>query len=74
MKITYDYLNYHVNHHLIGNIWSARILPPGTNLLLGAIPTATKEEGEQVLLKRVREAIDIYIAKTKAVLKPKKSN
>ena len=72
MKITYDYLNYQVNHHLVGNIWSARILPLGTNLILSAIPTATREEGEEVLLKRVREAIDIDIAKTKAALKPKK--
>ena len=58
---TCQYKGYTAKYHLLGGKWSAVIYPPTGRLALGALPTATEDEGEEELLTRVRAAIDADI-------------
>ena len=52
------YKGYRIRYHCT-SVWFTHIYPPGLGLALGDdIITATREEGEQVLLSRARARID----------------
>ena len=59
----HEYKGYRIHTNCPGQTWSARIMPPSSTRILSDIPTATREEGENVLLDRARAAIDADIAK-----------
>jgi len=52
------YKGYRIKYHCVAE-WFAHIYPPGFPLALGGPTiTASRDEGEQVLLSRARERID----------------
>lgn len=52
------YRGYRILYHCVAE-WFAHIYRPGSNLAMGGPTiTATREEGEQVLLSRVHARID----------------
>ena len=55
-----DYCHYRIQSHCLID-WHAAILPLNISPPLQAHITATRAEGEQILLQRVRDAIDARI-------------
>ncbi|TLU83863.1 MAG: hypothetical protein FDX30_06220 [Chlorobium sp.] len=51
------YRNYRIRYHCVLG-WFAHIYRPGANSAMSDIIEATREEGEQILLVRVRARID----------------
>lgn len=52
------YKSYRIRYHCTSE-WFTHVYPPGSGLALGGnIITATREEGEQVLLSRARARVD----------------
>lgn len=47
---------------IVSSVWFAHIYRPGSNLAMNDVMKATREEGQQVLLKRVYARIDELIA------------
>jgi len=55
------YQGYRIRFHCT-NVWFAHIYRPGLNVMMKEVITASRQEGEQVLLKRVHDQIDEVIA------------
>lgn len=61
MRIDDEYRGYRIRYRKT-KTWVANVLPPGALTFLPSYPIASREEGKDVLVRRVRSAIDAHIA------------